>query len=311
VDDPLLVAAVNTASSSVTGKDTEPLVQAPGDIPVVTYDGKTYIRSGPDLAEGIFPPGTWELVTSVPAAQQDSYIARVPTTADSTAQGQHYSVYVITAHTTTPSIWYTGYPDSGWSLDNIAPAVPGSFALACNTGAGNQLTWDVCPDDDFQYHNVYRSTDPGFDPSPATLVHSTIDTEWNDPDFDGWAVYYKVTALDYAGNESDPATAGTATGIAERLMPKQVSLEQNVPNPFNPSTTITFGLPAASDVTLTVFDVQGRRVATLIDGPLAAGFRSFTWHGLDNNGRRVGSGVYFCRLEAGGKVFTKKMVMLK
>jgi hypothetical protein len=247
----------------------------------------------------------------VPATQQDSYIARVSTTADSTVQGQHYSVYVITAHTTTPSIWYAGYPDSGYSVDNIAPAVPGNFALAYNTGTGNHLTWDVCPDNDFQYHNVYRSTDPGFDPSPSTRVHSTIGTDWNDPDYDGWQVYYKVTALDYAGNESPPASAGAATGITDRTTPKQVSLSQNVPNPFNPSTTITIGLPAASDVTLSVFDVGGRRVATIVDGTVPAGYRSYTWHGLDNNGRRVGSGVYFCRLETSGKVFTNKMLLLK
>ncbi len=84
-----------------------------------------------------------------------------------------------------------------------------------------------------------------------------------------------------------------------------------MPNPFNPSTTISIGLPAATDVTLSVFDVQGRRVATLVDGPVPAGFRTFTWHGVDDTGHRVGSGVYFCRLEAGGEVFTSKMLLLK
>ncbi|MCK4775399.1 MAG: T9SS type A sorting domain-containing protein, partial [Candidatus Krumholzibacteria bacterium] len=283
----------------------------PGDMPVVRYDGKIFVRSGPDLAEGVFPPGTWELVTSVPAVQQDAYIARVPTTADSSDTGSHHSIYIVTAHTTTPSIWYVGLPDSGFSIDNIAPAVPGSFALAYNTGAGNHLSWDVCPDEDFQYFRVYRSTDPGFVPSQSTLVHSSTGTDWNDPDYDGWAVYYKVTALDYTGNESDPTSAGTATGITERVTPKHISLAQNVPNPFNPSTTISIGLPSAASVTLSVYDVNGRRVASLVDGPVPAGFRSFTWQGRDNNGHRVSSGVYFYRLELPGVVDTRKMVLLK
>ncbi len=189
--------------------------------------------------------------------------------------------------------------------------MPGSFALAYNTGAGNYLTWDVCPDDDFQHHNVYRFTDPGFDPSPATLIHSTIGTDWNDPEYDGWQVYYKVTALDYAGNESPPASAGTATGITERTVPRQVSLAQNVPNPFNPTTTITVGLPVASNVALSVFDVGGHLVRTLVDGPVPAGFRSFTWDGRNARGVPVASGVYFYRMKTPQYQKTLKMQLLK
>jgi hypothetical protein len=311
VDNPSLIAAVNAAPSSTSDKSLAGEAPVLTGVPVITYEGRTFVQSRPGLGAVSFPVGTWELVLSVPAVQRDDYFARVSTTADSSASGPGYSVYMITAHTTTPSIWYASPPDSGYSVDNIAPVVPGNFALAYNTGAGNYLSWDVCPDDDFQHFNVYRSTDPDFVPSPSTLVHSTIGTDWNDPEYDGWAVYYKITALDYVGNESDPTTAGTATGIEDRLIPKRVTLEQNVPNPFNPTTTISIGLPSAASVTLSVFDVSGRLVRTLIDGSVPAGFQSFVWDGLNSRGQAVASGVYFYRMTTEGYTNTRKMLLMK
>jgi hypothetical protein len=104
----------------------------------------------------------------------------------------------------------------------------------------------------------------------------------------------------------------TSTGVApvDRVDGGLV-LYQNVPNPFNPSTSIRFTLPEAGDVALVVFDAAGHRVVTLMDGPAPAGMSRVTWNGADGSGLRVSSGVYFCRLETGGRVFTRKLVMLK
>ncbi len=88
-------------------------------------------------------------------------------------------------------------------------------------------------------------------------------------------------------------------------------LHQNHPNPFNPSTTIAFALPAAGQVDLAVFTVDGRRVATLINERLAAGHHSATWDGRDEAGRRLASGAYFYRLRAGDGVLVRRMVMVK
>ena len=70
-------------------------------------------------------------------------------------------------------------------------------------------------------------------------------------------------------------------------------------------------LRESEDVTLAVYDAAGRRVVTLFDGWASAGTTRVEWTGVDGRGRRVGSGVYFCRLEARGAVYTKKLVMLK
>lgn len=100
----------------------------------------------------------------------------------------------------------------------------------------------------------------------------------------------------------------TAAGPAPTA---RTALLSNVPNPFNPTTTIRFSLQSAGHVTLEVFDVRGARVATLVDGMRPAGAGEATWNGGNDSGSVVGSGVYFVRLESAGEVRTRKIVMVK
>lgn len=89
-------------------------------------------------------------------------------------------------------------------------------------------------------------------------------------------------------------------------------LGQNVPNPFNPVTTISYSVPGeTADVDVSVYNVSGELVATLYRGPSAPGMHVATWSGRDSRGRQVASGVYFVRLSAGGAVVTRKGVLLK
>ncbi len=85
----------------------------------------------------------------------------------------------------------------------------------------------------------------------------------------------------------------------------------NHPNPFNPSTTISFTLPEAGQVALRVFDVRGRLVRTLADGSFEAGTHSVEWNATDGSGRRVASGIYFYRLISDGLDRTQKMILMK
>jgi hypothetical protein len=288
------------------------VAQAYAALPIIGYDGRVFIQSAPGPMVATFPPGTWELVQTIPALQQDTYLAAIPTEADSTVQGMHFTAVVVTAHTTTPSIWYASPPDSGYSLDNIAPAVPANFAIAYNTGSGNTLSWSPSPDDDFQYFRVYRSTDPNFAISPGTLVHATTTTGWADPDHDGGGIYYKVTALDYAGNESDPATAGSVTSVGGRAVPERAALYQNHPNPFNPTTVIRYDVPrGAADVRLSIYDVSGRLVRTLVSERESVGEKTVRWDGRDDTGSAVSTGIYFYRITIGGFTATRKMALLK
>ncbi len=93
---------------------------------------------------------------------------------------------------------------------------------------------------------------------------------------------------------------------AVNKIPSEFILNQNYPNPFNPGTVISFSLPKASALKLTVLDVTGRVVSTLIDGKKNAGNYNIKW-----DGSSFSSGVYFYRLETGDFTETKKMILLK
>lgn len=104
----------------------------------------------------------------------------------------------------------------------------------------------------------------------------------------------------------------TATDVADGLPSPGPVLHPARPNPFNPSTTIVYELPASATVRLVIHDVAGRRVRTLVDAePLGAGRHETVWNGRDEGGRIVPAGVYFCRLEAGGRAQTTRLVMVK
>jgi hypothetical protein len=92
----------------------------------------------------------------------------------------------------------------------------------------------------------------------------------------------------------------------EETMPSSFSLSQNYPNPFNASTSISYNLPAASNIKLDIFDLLGRKIESLFNGYQESGPHNVIWNSAD-----APSGVYFYRLEAGKKVQTNKMVLMK
>jgi hypothetical protein len=103
----------------------------------------------------------------------------------------------------------------------------------------------------------------------------------------------------------------TMTGVEDSAEAFAFGLEQNRPNPFNPSTTIAFELPAAQHVELSVYTAAGRRVATLVEGHVEAGRHAAIWRGVDDLGAPVASGVYLFRLTSGGESVLRKGVLLK
>ncbi|MFC1552960.1 metallophosphoesterase [Candidatus Latescibacterota bacterium] len=143
---------------------------------------------------------------------------------------------------------------------------------------------------------------------------------------------------DYTGNpvdnaivtfidESNPANTYSATteldgsyeigGLnthvskSENAEPEPFQLHQNYPNPFNPNTTISFYLNNIGDVDLTIYNMMGQKVRTLIrDYYGSAGAQSVVWDGLDDNGINVGSGIYIYRLRNNGQIASKKMLLL-
>ncbi len=244
----------------------------------------------------------WDYLGTVPSRGDSIYETVVPTLCDSTISGgMCASTFFLSAMTQNPFVFYDSPQQSGYSMDNLAPPTPTGFAVAYNTGDGNELSWNSVAASDWAGFRVYRE---------GTAVATTTQTSWTDPDMDGWSVGYGVTAFDNAGNESARAVAGTVTstrpiGIA------RLELLPNIPNPFNPSTRLRYSMPTGGEVRVAIYDARGSLVRVLVDKSLPAGHHDAVWDGRDANGSTVSSGVYMCRLEHQGESRTRKIVLIK
>ncbi len=118
--------------------------------------------------------------------------------------------------------------------------------------------------------------------------------------------------MDHTGNEGSAVSPNAVSGVPGLTLPIRFALNDAVPNPFNPQTTIAYDLPNQTAVSLRVFDVSGHLVRVLVDGEIVAqGRQEAIWNGRDDSGRQVAAGVYFYRLEAGEYSETKRMALIK
>lgn len=261
--------------------------------------------SGPQL----YPPGDWDFIKRVPANGEATYSTICETLCDNTASGGPCnSTFFVRAETANPLLFFDTLPNSGYSLDNLAPAPPANLRLQ----APALLAWDESEDPDFKYFSVYGSSKAYLD-STAVPLCDTIGTGANvsGARYD----YYHVTATDFSGNRGEAASLinTTAVGDADRAgaRPTQVELRLGGANPIRERAAIVFGLPRDAFVRLAVMDVTGRVVATLRSGFEPAGMHTAVWAGREESGTAAASGIYFLRIEAAGEVRTKKVVLTK
>ncbi len=104
---------------------------------------------------------------------------------------------------------------------------------------------------------------------------------------------------------------GFDTAVGDDILPETFDLAQNYPNPFNPSTSISYSVAQASNVQITIYNIMGQRVRTLIDNTKAPGRYTIQWNATNDAGLRVSSGVYFYKMIAGDFVRTNKMLLMK
>jgi YVTN family beta-propeller protein len=194
------------------------------------------------------------------------------------------------------------------------------------TGSGSS-TFAISPDGGFLYMiqevgdvifvGLISLTDPrgvlaDGSEAPQTEVQVTIvDTvvAGEDPstvafDPSGSGTFIVTNAGDYT-----VTVLGDPSSAVEPI--EEVRQIRSYPNPFNQSTTIKFAVHEPVHVRIAVYDVRGRLVTTILDKKMAPGIHTAAWNGTDRRGRRVASGLYFCRLEAGEVVSTRKMMMLQ
>jgi hypothetical protein len=153
--------------------------------------------------------------------------------------------------------------------------------------------------------HVYRADADGPMARIASMASRAGSFTHADGDVDGGRTYrYQIGVVDGDGEFYSPIRTVTVPAW-------EVSLGQNVPNPFNPSTSIRFVLAERASVRLAVYDAAGRHVRTLLDGAREAGPHDAAWDGRDDGGRVQAAGVYFYRLDVNGRGQAKKMVLLK
>lgn len=266
----------------------------------------------------------WEWLGNVPGHNFGAYSFTAKTVFDSTSVTPAWHYFIVSAHTSDEKIFFDSSIDSGYSVDNLGPKkVVGVVGKA--SGSNFTLNWSPSPESDLWRYVIYRSTSPNLSAQNLTPYAYANDTTFLDAGARSNSRYvYAVKAQDIHENLS-PFSSEVSFGITGietngQEIPASFGLSQNYPNPFNPSTTISFQLPAPSGVegsaishvTLKVYDMLGKQVATLVSHELQAGYYSTKWVA------DVPSGVYLYRIEAieassSGKRFveTRKMILLR
>jgi hypothetical protein len=167
--------------------------------------------------------------------------------------------------------------------------------------------------------HVLLSTDGGAS-YPDTVASLTDETSylWTVPDVDEPDCRIRVVCYDAASNhasdesDADFSIVGVPSGVEDHVeIPTHLILRQSWPNPFNPMTTIEFGLPEEQRVRLSVYSANGKLIETLADGVYAAGYHTIVWRGTNAHRAEVARGLYLYRLVTDREVLTQKMLLLK
>jgi hypothetical protein len=226
--------------------------------------------------------------------------------------------HVERAATAYHGLWFDldGDPNTGidgkehqenWYLpdDVPVPVTITRFNARALDAQSVHVAWDVFADEailGFALHRtndgVTRTVTPGLLPAQSR--------EFVDTGLEAGGRYrYTLTAQTVAGETF-------ASQAADVVVPNfAIALGQNSPNPFQQETTIDVSLPERAEIDVSVFDVAGRRVATVTRGERAAGDHRLTWNGTNDAGKRVGAGVYFYRLKAGNETLTRKLIVVR
>jgi len=254
----------------------------------------------------------WEFVTAQPAGALPKYSYIASTLSDSTALGNPLTAFFIEARSADGAYRWSSAADSGYSVDNLPPHPLTGIGGYWVAPASVLIHWPPNTDTDFSNFAVYRGENADFQIGKPCRIGATIDTTVLAGLFNANA-FFKVTAIDVHGNESEPVTLapGQITGIEHFGAPRAAYLNQNRPNPFNPETSIAFGTSEAGLVTLRIYATSGRLVRTVVNEQRPAGTYVARWDGRDDRGGSLPSGVYVARMESVGQVRSVKLALVR
>jgi photosystem II stability/assembly factor-like uncharacterized protein len=230
-----------------------------------------------------------------------------------TGMATYAPVDEIVKQTGTSKLFAFTHGRSAFVTTTPLPVELTNFSSVANNGIVN-LSWQTATETNNYGFDVERSAvnnqAPAYEKigfvSGAGNSNSPKNYSFTDQPTGGTEFSYRIKQIDYNGNYQyyDAITVSINGGQTAELL-------QNSPNPFNPSTLIKFYVPDNSEVSLKIYDMLGREVTTLINGPTSAGYHIVYWNGKDRYGSQAASGIYLYRLTAGNFIETKKMILLK
>jgi len=197
---------------------------------------------------------------------------------------------------------------------NVATAIGGGLMVGANANAmlTNSIIWGNDPNQLF---------------GMPTITYNDIQGGWEgEGNIDADPLFCNPDSGDYTLAENSPCAGagensanigafglgcGAIMSTDKDVIPLQYFLHQNYPNPFNPVTTLRYDLPEDALVNITIYDMMGRQISTLVSSLQSAGYKSIQWNGTNDAGQPVSAGLYMYTIQAGEFRQTKKMVLLK
>ncbi len=257
--------------------------------------------------------GTWFTIDSVSADNNMEYQRILPTLQNSIPSQSFWSTFRVGIHLTNGTIHYS-VTDSAQSWDNTAPAAPTNLSFFEHDVP--HFEWDI-GDADLAYSSVYQSTLSGFTPGQESFI-TTVDTPYYEIiiplDFQEDNLFFIISATDIHENISDYSDELDVEvnwlGSNNDPLPQVFSLSPNFPNPWNPITTISYSIPIAGYVKLTVYNIRGQHVIDLVNNDHSPGYYTVQWDGRNTARQLVSSGVYFYVLISNEYKAIRKLTIL-
>jgi hypothetical protein len=199
---------------------------------------------------------------------------------------------------------YAGDMDKDGDMDVVAGSINMNYVKAWINDGSNSKFKELVVDGNINSARAVWAADfdGDGDADIASAARKSAQVAW-----------YKVGggSSSTIASSDDDENVNESESIDAAGLPTEFSLHQNYPNPFNPTTQIDYELPETGEVRLSVFDVLGREVVTLMTGEQPAGRHSITWNGTDARGLRAASGMYFYQLHAGGFRAVRRMLLIQ
>ena len=262
---------------------------------ITVIDTLTFAEQFDDISYGRYPDGSgsWHFMHPSPDTTNTAYNV-IPVAFSLSEPSNNTQITIDESNVNTGSITFTwgassdANGDSLYYLMRAASAEIGDHGLDTNATSIEVSYLDII--EDMSENNV----------TAATL---------------GWTVLV-TDGIDTVEADNAPFSitidgANALSAYLEGLIPDEFALHQNYPNPFNPTTTMRYDLPETDLVNITIYDMLGREVKTLINQTQDAGYRSVIWDATNDYGKPVSAGIYLYQIHAGEYISTKKMVLLK